>query len=83
MKEPISTLLSTPSKTRHQSQVIMALIKALEYLKKIADAVLNVLMRQYKDYLSLSEEELKALHEKNRFHIHHYILYKMYIVYKG
>ena len=41
--------------------------RALEYFKKMADAVLNVLMRQYKDYLSLSEEELKALHEKTGY----------------
>ena len=33
----------------------------------MADAVLNVLMRQYKDYLSLSEEELKDLHEKTGY----------------
>ena len=39
----------------------------LAYFKKMADAVLNVLMRQYKDYLSLSEEELKDLHEKTGY----------------
>ena len=46
---------------------MMALIRALDYFKKMADAVLNVLIHQYKDYLSLSEDELKALHEKTGY----------------
>ena len=41
--------------------------RALEYFKKMADDVLNVFMRQYKDYLSLSEEELNVLHEKTGY----------------
>ena len=39
-------------------------LRALTYFKKMADAVLNILMRLYKDYLSLSEEELKVMHTK-------------------
>ena len=48
--------------------------RALAYFKKMADAVLNVLICPYKDYLSLSEEELKALHTKKVTHSSSYTI---------